>query len=188
MKDVIIIEDEIIIAKDLKLILESAGFNVLRILDGKENVLDVIEKSDPDIILSDIYIRGEKNGIELMREQQKLKPKPLIFITAYSSAEILESISKVRHDGFIVKPFTDAQVIATTKLVASKYIKSDINKKLSDREKEVMQLLINGLNSTEIADHLFISHHTVKSHKKNIYQKLEITNIVDLMKKVILRN
>lgn len=184
MNKLLIIEDDAIIAKDLKMTLESAGFIVCGILNGSENIIEEIERLDPDIILSDIYIKNQNTGIEILKTIQEKEPKPLIFISAYSTNDIIEHINGIKHDGFIVKPFTDAQVIATVKLVASKHNPNNLDLNLSCREKEIMQLMINGLNTSEIASHLYISPHTVKSHRKNIYEKLEVTSISQLILKI----
>ena len=184
MKKILIIEDEVIIAKDLQIILEEAGFSVCGILNGTENVPEEIKKCTPDIIISDIYLKGKLSGIDIMKEVQRHNPKPLIFITAYSSNDIIEELSQIRHDGYIVKPFTDKQVVATTKLVASRYVDHNCYLDLTEREKEIAILIINGMNNNEIACQLNISLYTVTTHRKNIYKKLSVSTVSQLIIKL----
>ncbi len=181
MSEIIIIEDELIIARDLKGILESAGFKICRILSGQEDVEAEIINHNPDIIISDIFIKGNRTGIEIMQRLQEQFPRPLIFITAYSTNDILEEISQIKHDGYIVKPFIESQVIATVKLVANKYNSHKSLKTLTDREKEIAAFLTQGMNSEDISKKLNISLHTVSTHRKNIYKKLNISSIQQLV-------
>lgn len=118
MKKILIIEDERIIALHLKCILEEAGYIVCAIFNGKENFHDDCKDLDPDIILCDIYLKGSKTGIELMSEIQKEKYIPVLFLSAYSNQEVIRELITIKHEGYLVKPFSDAQIIASVKLIA----------------------------------------------------------------------
>lgn len=184
MQKILIIEDENIIAVDLKMVIKNAGFEVCSVLNGNEDVLGICQTLNPDIIICDIYLNGDKTGIELMQEYQKMKYTPLIFLTAYTSNEVIAELCQIKHDGYIIKPFNNNQIIASVKLLVEKYYNNNQTFKLSGKEKEVVQLIINGLSTEEISNQLDISIHTVRTHRKNIYKKLNVHNVISLIQKM----
>lgn len=186
MKKLLIIEDDIIIAKDLKGILEEAGFTVCAILDGSENTQDAVKKNKPDIIISDIYLKNGKNAINILAPLQAENPYPLIFISSYYNIELIEDLSQIKHDGYIVKPFTDAQVLASVNLACLKMLhyNSKLNA-LTATEKEISMFIVNGMSTKEIAYTTNRSEHTIVAHKKNIFLKLGVHNVQQLIKYLV---
>jgi len=177
MKKILIIEDEKIIALDIKATLAEAGYNVIGICNGTQDIVKECRLKQVEIILCDIYLKGNKNGIELMHDIQKNKYIPVVFITAYSTNEVIKDLNKIKNDGYIVKPFTDDQLLATIKLIVEKYYKADNPTNLTEKEKQIIFHLINGLTNNEIAEQINISPHTVRTHRKNIYSKLNVHNV-----------
>ncbi len=184
MRKILILEDEKIIALHLKGILEEAGYKVCAILNGKENVIGECRSIMPDIIICDIFLKGSKNGFEIIRNIQKTTYIPLIFLSAYSNDEVIKDLSGIRSDGYIVKPFTDEQVLATIKLIEHKYYSEKTPENLSCREKQIIFHIINGLTNYEIAKEINLSLHTIRTHRKTIYKKLNVHNMSQLIKKI----
>jgi 1,2-diacylglycerol 3-beta-glucosyltransferase len=84
MKNLLIVEDESIIAKDYKLMVEGQGHHVIKIVNNGKDAIDAAVASEPDFILMDINIKGNMNGIETAQEiyNKQIKSK-IIFITAF---------------------------------------------------------------------------------------------------------
>lgn len=184
MKNVLIIQEELIIALHLKKLLEENGYNVFTIFDGGENISLECKLNQPKIIICDIYLKGAKSGIQIMQEVQNNTYIPLIFLSGHSSAEVLKELLMVKHEAYIVKPFNDYQILATIKLIDQKYYSSGPSITLSEREKQVAFHITNGLTNAEIAEQINISLHTVRTHRKNIYKKLGVHNVCQMTKKI----
>jgi YesN/AraC family two-component response regulator len=84
MKNLLIVEDETIIARDYKLMIEHNGHHVIKIVNNGKDAIEVAVESNPDFILMDINIKGKMNGIETAEEiYKKHIHSKIIFITAY---------------------------------------------------------------------------------------------------------
>lgn len=86
MKNLLIVEDETIIARDYKVMIEHNGHHVIKIVNNGKDAIEVAIESNPDFILMDINIKGKMNGIETAEEiyKNQIKSK-IIFITAYDA-------------------------------------------------------------------------------------------------------
>ncbi|MBD8490906.1 response regulator [Echinicola sp. CAU 1574] len=105
MKKILIVEDELDLAENLEEILSVIGYKVSAIISDGDMVLDYLKRSQPDLILMDILIDGEMDGIDLAKKIKETSPIPIIFLTAYSDKMILDRISKVIYEGYLLKPF-----------------------------------------------------------------------------------
>ncbi|MFZ1127014.1 response regulator [Methanoregula sp.] len=107
-----IVEDEGLIALHLTEILEKAGYRVLDPAYSGEMALRVLELFPiPGLILMDIGLGGSLDGIETARQIQKRFTVPLIFITAYTSENLLARMLEVAPEGVITKPFVDTDLL-----------------------------------------------------------------------------
>ena len=103
-------EDELIIAEDLKDILENLGYEVCGLAISAREALATIEEENPDLALLDIQIKGGKDGIELaqlIRDQFKI---PFIFLTSHADKSTLERAKEVNPYGYLVKPFQEKDI------------------------------------------------------------------------------
>jgi DNA-binding NarL/FixJ family response regulator len=185
MKKILIIEDEIVIAEDIQNILEKEGYEIAGIAECYDEAIKLFNKNKPDIIISDIYLKDSKTGIDIVKEFLKSRAVPVIFITAYSSNEIIEILANFNSITYITKPFTDGQLIAAVKLINTKLKKNRIKVKVTHREQEIVDFIINGFSSKEIADKLFISPETVRTHRKNIFSKFNVNSATQLINTVL---
>jgi len=101
---VLIVEDEVITALDIKISLEKLGFEVLSIEDTGKDVINKIKKLKPDLILMDIVLKGELDGIETTKLIKKRFDVPVVYLTAYSDKKTFERAKLTDPYGFIVKP------------------------------------------------------------------------------------
>jgi DNA-binding NarL/FixJ family response regulator len=180
-KKILIIEDEIIIAEDIKNILEASNYQVCNIVDSYDTAMLEFKISSPDIIITDIYLKGDKNGIDIALAINKVKQLPFIFITAYSNDELINSLATFHNITYITKPFTTSQVIAAVKMMEVRLNKSKNLPKISKREQQVLDLLVEGLSSSEIAEELNIGFETVRTHRKNLFLKYKVTSAGQLV-------
>lgn len=112
---VLIVEDEFVIASDLRMLLEDANYQVVgvasRVADAKELYINNL----PDIILIDIHIKGDKTGLDLILDLQKRSNycSSVVVISAYSKTVIIEKVLAISPVAYITKPFTPKQVITS---------------------------------------------------------------------------
>lgn len=202
-------DDHVILREGLKhILLEDACVEIVgEASDGRE-ALEKIEKLKPDIAILDISMPS-LSGLEASRVIRKYnKTIKIIILTRHDNAEYVQQAMKNGVDGFIlkdsagddllkaVKDVMNGNIYLSPKLVTD-IVKSGItkprrknqlkpeNELLTNREKEVLKLVAEGKSSNEIASLLRISSKTVKVHRLNIMNKLDIRNVAELVKYAI---
>ncbi len=105
MEKILIVEDEIDLALNIQEIVESFGYQVMGIESEAYSVLSFLANKDVDLILMDIQIKGDIDGIDLCYKIKDQYNIPIVFLTAYSDLPYLERISNVLHEGYLLKPF-----------------------------------------------------------------------------------
>ncbi|MDF1573326.1 MAG: response regulator transcription factor [Bacteroidales bacterium] len=196
---VCIVDDHALFREGLKYLLDASELvsAVFEAKDGRE-FLENVEGFDPDIVLMDIDM-PEMNGIEATK--LALNRMPLLKILALSMysdenfyAEMIEAGAK----GFLIKNsgFDEVQMAITEIFAGRHYFSPEIltsiveglhrtnefhDNELSEREKEVLVLICQGLSNHEIGEKLFISKRTVDKHRENILFKTESKNTAELV-------
>lgn len=118
MSKVLIVEDEIIIAEDLKQNLEDNGILVCGCATDKEEAVQIIREKSPDIILLDIYLNDEIDGFEVAKQARQFnKNIRIIFITGYSQRTHSDKLKKIQNYTFLEKPVNIKQVVNTVKMM-----------------------------------------------------------------------
>jgi DNA-binding response OmpR family regulator len=102
---VLIVEDEVIVALELKIELEKLNCQVLGMLHTKKDVLHSISNHVPDIILMDIKLGKHENGIDMVKEIQKTYSIPILYLTAFSDDLTMQRAFSTNPIGYIIKPF-----------------------------------------------------------------------------------
>jgi len=118
---ILVVEDEGIIAKNIKNKLKSFGYTVPAIATTGEEAIRMAEITFPDLILMDVMLKGEMNGVEAAQHIQKRFSIPIIYLTAYSDDEILEKAKKTQPYGYIVKPFTSNDLHSNIEMALYKH-------------------------------------------------------------------
>lgn len=103
---ILIVEDEFIVANDLRMILKKNAYEVIGIASSVTQAKTIIETKRPDWVLLDIILKGNETGIDLASELNKLSI-PFLFISANTSQSILEAVKETRPYGFLTKPFRE---------------------------------------------------------------------------------
>lgn len=119
---ILLIEDEKIIAQNLKSVMENFGYEVVDIVTTAEEALEVAFDKSIDIVVSDIEIRGLTDGIDVSRTLQNTYNLPIIFTTAYNDEKKIERASSVTNlVGYLVKPIRIDELDTLIKIAISKY-------------------------------------------------------------------
>lgn len=108
-KNILIVEDEEVIAMDLKKTISNFGYNVLSTVSSGEEALNFMADNKPNLVIMDILLAGDLNGIEtgvIMSERFEV---PIIYITAYAK-EILLRSKITESSTFLVKPFNESEL------------------------------------------------------------------------------
>ncbi|WP_129596781.1 response regulator [Methanohalophilus profundi] len=119
-KSVLIVEDEIIIAMGLKLKLENQGYIVRGIVSDGQTAIKTASCTGPDIILMDIILKGDMDGIEVAGKIKQNSSIPIIFITGISDKETLRRAHKIKPVGLLTKPYSDRHLFKKIELALSK--------------------------------------------------------------------
>jgi YesN/AraC family two-component response regulator len=107
---ILIIEDEWIIAYDLKLILKGLGYNVVGTADNGKDALEYTKKMKPDIILVDIKLKGRMSGIEAAHHIFREYRIPVIYVTAFLDSETMQQAMLTHPIAYLNKPFTEPEL------------------------------------------------------------------------------
>ena len=117
---ILIVEDELLVAEDLRSDLSLNGFNVLGVVVSAKQAITMAETTKPDLVLMDIVLEGEGDGIEAAKHLGDKLRIPVVFLTAYTDAQTLERVKEVSPFGYIVKPYNLRAVIATINIALNK--------------------------------------------------------------------
>lgn len=104
---ILIVEDEAILAMDLAQRLSDLGYTVVDTVDNGPQALSIVKQMTVDLVLFDINIKGEWDGIESARRLRQLQPIPFIFLTALTDGPTIERARQVSPSAYITKPFND---------------------------------------------------------------------------------
>jgi len=118
---ILILEDEFIVAEDMAIQLGKAGFRISGIFDNGKDTLESFSSDTPDIVLIDINIQGDIDGIQTAEKIQEHSSVPLIFITAYSGSVYFERAKKVKPHAYLVKPFNHLNLFTSIELALFNY-------------------------------------------------------------------
>ncbi len=111
MKKIMIVEDEIILTMAIKRSLEDAGYEVMPpVLSGEES-LEKNKNETPDLILMDVTLQGELDGIEATKIIKKEYPVPIIITTAHSDSSMIDRIKESGCDDYLFKPVNFSEMV-----------------------------------------------------------------------------
>lgn len=120
---ILIVEDEAISAEGLESTLKKMKYQVIGIAADAMSALDLISATPPDLAILDINIQGERDGVWLA-EQIKLRNIPYIFLTAYGDKKTIERAIHTKPYGYLIKPFTKADIFAAIEIAITSFNKS----------------------------------------------------------------
>ncbi|MCF2444112.1 sigma-54 dependent transcriptional regulator [Dyadobacter sp. CY345] len=109
---ILIVEDEYIVAGDIRITLENAGYTVCSIAFSVDEALEIIANEKPCLIVLDIYLQGARTGIDLALLLNEMN-LPFIYLSANSSTQVLQAAKATNPYGFLVKPFREKDLLVT---------------------------------------------------------------------------
>ncbi|MDA0524192.1 response regulator [Methanococcoides alaskense] len=118
---ILIVEDEKIVALGIKKMLKNLGYLVPSIASSGEEAISKAEITFPDLILMDIMLKGDMDGLEAADKIRKSFDVPVVFLTAYSDDKILERAKRTKPYGYIIKPFEENSLHMTIELALRNY-------------------------------------------------------------------
>lgn len=137
---VLIVEDESIIALDIQTSLQNAGYQVVSIATTAEEALMNTASFRPDLVLMDIRLRGEMDGVETAEQIRQTWQLPVIFLTAHADENTLSRAKKTQPFGYILKPFEDRELITMIEIALSRHQAESLIQTALKKEKEISEL------------------------------------------------
>jgi DNA-binding NarL/FixJ family response regulator len=199
MIKVVVVEDHPIMVEGLKNILRSdAGIEVSGAYGDGKGLLQALEKGQPDVILMDVNL-PDISGVNLCGEvKKKYEDIKIIGLSTHDEQPVIHSMLQNGASGYVLKNALGNEIIHAIYAImdGEQYLCSSTKEALKNadmellkaipritrREKEILQLIGKGLTTMQIADQLFISTHTVESHRKNLMEKFGVNNTTSVVK------
>jgi len=205
---VLIADDHQIVRDGLRSLLEKEpDMEVIATVEDGRTTVRVVEELQPDVVIMDISMPG-LNGIEATRKISRDFPKiKIIALSMHDDGRFVMNMLKAGASGYLLKDCAFKELAKAihvvvragksylspdiTDVVVSSYVTGQsgseplIYTTLTPREREVLQLVVEGKTSSQIADILYVSVKTVETHRTQLMHKLKITNLADLVKYAI---
>ena len=204
---IILADDHALIRDGLKSLLDrETDLEIIGEASNGREMVRLAEEEKPNVIIMDISM-PELNGIEATRQIRELDEEmKIIALSVHTEVNFVRQMLQAGASGYLVKHSDFKELVHAIRIVArgemylsprisdqvvQDYIRNLSEKKptafsvLSDREREILQMLAEGKTKHEIADILFLSVKTIESHRQNIMNKLEIDRFSDLVRYAI---
>lgn len=194
---VLVVDDHPMVLEGMLVMLSQFSFvTVIGLAKSADDALDQIKADEPNIVITDISM-PEINGLELADILKEQFPKiKIIAMSTANDRSIISQMVQKGAAGYLLKSASKEQIeeailtvdanrlYLSLDLGISKAEQTEITKipTLTSREKEVLNLIAEGFTNTQIADKLFVSPHTVDSHRKNLLAKFKVNNTAGLIK------
>jgi DNA-binding NarL/FixJ family response regulator len=200
---IIVVDDHPMVIEGMKAMLTQIDFVTLKATASNAyEALEWVEKQPPHLLISDINM-PEISGIELTAKLKKQYPElKIIGMSTFNERSYIAQMIQNGADGFLIKSASKEEIeeAILTVMEGKLYLSADVNMNnqersdmknqptLTRREKEILQLIAEGLTNPQISEKLFISLSTVDSHRKNLLLKLEVNNTASLVRQAIYFN
>ncbi len=198
MIKVLITDDQEIVCEGLKRILQSdPEIKVIGIANNGQQALDLINHQTPDVVLMDLQM-PIMNGVQAIRQLRKTHPDlPILVLTTYMDDKWLFDAIRAGATGYLLKDRPRHELLEAIKGTVSgeSYLDPSVAKKvlnqvasapepiqfdesieISERERDILTLLVEGLSNAEIAQRLFLSEGTVRNYLSSLFVKLEVSD------------
>ena len=143
--EILVVEDEALVAEDLEMVVTDLGYEVVGRAASADEAVKKAVKLEPDLILMDIVLKGQKTGIDASYEIKAKMDIPILFLTAYTNIELIDKAKSTEPYAYLVKPFRGKQLLAAIEMAL---YKSQIEKRLKASEGKLNAML------QSIGDHM----------------------------------
>ena len=209
MINIFLADDHTIVRKGIKALLDQEGdFKVVGEANDGLQAVELVEKLKPEILVLDLMMGGI-NGLEVARQLSKKSPQTgIVVLSMHSSEAYVQEALRCGAKAYILKDNTTEELVHAIREVAAgrRYLSAplaeraievyaqkpasdnkDPYEQLTTREREVLQMAVQGLTDSKIAASLFISPRTVETHRANMLRKLGVHTQAELLKYALLR-
>lgn len=199
---VVLADDHAILRQGMRYLFNNTPILVVGEASNGDEAIALVEDKMPDVLVCDIHMPGT-DGIKASKilKEKGIRTK-ILFLSMHDSEEYVMQALNVGASGFLSKDTVEDELLEAVKSISrgGEYFSKDIYAKivkimrepkkepaykLTRREKEVVQCLMEGLSTKQIADKLCVSEHTVSNHRANILNKLKVVNTAQLIVKVV---
>jgi DNA-binding NarL/FixJ family response regulator len=202
---ILLVEDHVVVRQGLKALLSGEDdIQVVGEADNGREALQYVAELQPDVVLMDISMPG-LNGIEATRQiRQNYSGVKVVILSMHSNEEYVFQVLRAGASGYVLKQSDSSEVLTAIRaaLAGGSFLSPPISRAVIDdyvrraesrgrakhmdvltsREREVLQLLAEGLSNQEIAEQLSISVKTVETHRSNMMKKLGVDSKTELVK------
>ena len=201
---VLLADDHPVVRGGMRNFLErETDFSVIGEAEDGLQAVQLAEKLLPDVLILDMMM-PHLNGLEVLRQLTKRLANTRVIILSMQSADpYVTQALKAGAAGYVLKDSAPDELVKAIRQVLNgqRYLSPQLNERLinqfiqkvdsgsldpltllTDREREVLQMTVEGLTSVEIGEHLSLSPRTVETHRQNLMKKLDIENQVDLVR------
>ncbi len=194
---ILLIDDHAIMLDGIEALLrDEPSLEITAKIANGNMALSYLKVNEIDLIITD-YSMPDMDGLTLVRLAKAQSPQTrIIMLSMHDEPNIIRNVMSAGLDGYILKRYARKELIQAINVVLSgghywsKEVSSALlkvaparhNTNLTEREIEVLRLIVEELNSREIAERLFISERTVETHRKNLMRKANASNTVGLVK------
>lgn len=174
--NVLVVEDESIVSKDIQQSLKKLGYNVVGAAATGEKAIELARETQPDIVLMDIMLKGDMNGIEAADQIREEIDIPVIYLTAYADEGTLARAKVTEPSGYIIKPFKEIDIHTSIEMAIYKHKRERAVRK----ERDMLYSLVENKDSK---DFIF-----VKSNSRLVKLKTEDIYFVEALKDYVVIN
>ncbi len=204
--NIVIVDDHKVLAEGLaELIEKNTSVKVDAIFSNGFDVLFYLKNHTPDLIILDIDMPDISGAVLAKEILSKYKKVKIMILTMHTEATYFEQLFNIGIVGYLNKSASKNEVfealntinngktyygreVITEYINAQKEVKPNLEPEdsiITQREKEVLKLIIEGLTTTEMSEKLFVSKYTIDSHRRNLLAKLDVKNTADLVRLAI---
>ncbi len=192
---IVILDDHSLFSTGLEKILEGyfEGLNLVMFKSIAELSQSHLDFNDYDLLITDIELPREDIFELLVDTKSRFPALPILVVTMHNKLTVIKKCKRLNVEGYILKDDHELMIPAVEQLLSgevyySEKVKETLNilnqteRLLTPREEEILSLLANGKTNNEIADQLFVSYNTIKTHGKNIKEKLQLSNVAEMIR------
>lgn len=167
-KKVLIVEDKILIARDISIILEKEGYKTKIGITYVQEAIDLLELEKFDLVLIDINLDRNTDGVDIGRYLLKKDKIPYIYITSYSDKITLERLNETRPHGIIIKPYKPIDIISTVSIVMNNFNHKNIDSNRTE------------INSVD--EYPYMLKNVIEFINNNLHEKIELHQLSSITK------
>jgi FixJ family two-component response regulator len=178
------VDDEPAVCRSVSQTLKRSGYTVSCFADAAD-CLEQLRMQSCDLLITDVRMPGI-DGIELVRRAKRIVPwLPILVITGYGDIPMAVRAVKAGATEFIEKPLQKQSFLAAVQAALSRQDLGNLlkGKSLTKKEIAILRLILEGRSNKEIAQILHRSIRTVEDHRRHIMRKLDVINVIDLVKR-----